>query len=179
MSLFTDLDKNPLPVTNGPDTRAQSHLDWILGYVGYFNELLWFVRQIIGGIGGVFGYGADPTLTAKVKENTVPNMTVVINPFAGFYDIYPFRVPDELTTEAFVAPVSDERIDLVVASGDTGAFRIYIGEEDPSPVAPSPLYGDVSLAKIHHRVGETKIVQDDFSGNTDGYIEDVRIFINI
>ncbi len=173
------LPENP-PILAEGDKNTLAHVLWIQRHMAHIEQIQWWIRQIGGGGNqGVYAYNPLYGDVAKVKENAIPDMSVVINPFAGFYSLSPFRVPDELVTEPLVAPISDIRIDRVVANGPTTSFKIYLGAEAASPVAPAAQDGDVTLAYIHHRIGETKILTDDFTGNTDGWVEDARVFMNM
>jgi microcystin-dependent protein len=73
------------------------------------------------------------------------------------------------TTSAFVAPVANPRIDLLVYSTTSSDIAVRAGTEAGSPTAPTPSTGDVVLCSIYHRVGETTIEERDDS--TNGYIK--------
>ena len=162
------------------DRSAVNHAAWLETFRKSLQVLQRFVTAMGGGADGVWAVFDEADDVGKVKANTVPNMTVKLRPFWGFVDNVPFLVPDELVTTALVAPTSNPRIDTVVARalpGLEGEFAIHAGTEASSPTAPSIGDGEVLLAWIHHRPGETSIKNTDDS--TNGYIEDKRTFTNI
>lgn len=174
--------ENPVypPIVTTGSTKSIDHKEWLKDLVDQINVLQWFLNAIVGGggIDGVWAYGPSPFEVGKVRANTIPNMTVVIQPFAGFVDNVPFRIPDQLVTSTLSAPISDDRIDVVVARASTNSFVVIMGVESSSPTAPPIQDSDVKLAEIYHRVGETEILNSDESPNDQGYITDFRTLIN-
>lgn len=174
--------ENPraVPMQRTGDRSAVNHLAGLEEYRAAIQVMQQFLHAFAGGEDGVWAVGADPDDSGKVKANTVPNMSVKLRPTWAFIDGVPFRVPNELVTSLLTAPSANPRIDTVVARalpGLTGEFAIRTGAEASSPTAPSVGDGEVLLAWIHHRVGETSIKNTDDA--TNGYIEDKRTFTNV
>jgi len=107
-------------------------------------------------------------IAALVKASNPADMTLIVEPLnmAGFDQNILYAGG---TTSAFVAPVSNPRIDLVVYSTTASALAVRTGTEAGSPSAPIPTAGDVVLCSVYHRVGETSIADRDAGSN--GYIK--------
>ena len=141
-------------------------------------NLEWFVTQLIGGTDGIFAYGAVLNDSLEVVAAGTPDMTVILKLGAGVYSSVPFRKASNETSDAMVAPVStgDNRIDTVAVIAATGLLNIHTGVEDPTPSAPSVSAGELKVAEVYHRFGESAIYNTDTTG--EGYITDFRSFIN-
>lgn len=109
-------------------------------------------------------------MSALVSQQSTPNMTLKVNPFA-------IATLDQVVTftggntGTMTAPVSNPRIDLVVYSTTGSAVAVRAGSEGVTPSEPTPTDGDVVLCSVYHRVGETTILERDVSPNTQGYIK--------
>lgn len=107
-------------------------------------------------------------LAALVSEQGTPGMTLAVRPFA-------IAAADQVVnyaggnTASYTAPTANPRIDLLVYSTTSSALAYRTGTESASPTEPSPSNGDIVLASIFHRVGETSIKERDDS--TNGYIK--------
>ncbi len=103
-----------------------------------------------------------------VQQQSSPNMTVKVLPINAFMN--EFNVSNAGgNTGTITAPVSNPRIDLVVIQSSNNTIQVRTGSENASPVVPTPTSGDVVLAEIYNRVGETSIKDQDDS--TNGYIQ--------
>lgn len=105
---------------------------------------------------------------ALVSEQSSPNMTLAVTAFSisALDQIVDFAGGN---TPTMTAPVSNTRIDLVVYDTVNSIIAIRTGTENASPVRPTPTSGDITLAAIFHRVGETSLKEQDDS--TNGYIQ--------
>ena len=147
------------------------------------NDLTTYIANLVTGsigtatdlVGGstklTEGLGVLPRATAAlVSEQTTPNMTLKVNPFA-------IAVLDTIVsytggnTSTFTAPVSNPRIDLIVYRTGSSDIAVRTGTEGVSPTEPTPTSGDIVLASVYHRVGETTLRERDISPNTQGYIK--------
>lgn len=110
--------------------------------------------------------GNNPrSYSALVSQQNAPDMTLKVNPFGiGRLSFTGGNTP------TISAPVSNDRIDLVVYSTVSSAVAIRGGAEAVSPVTPTPQNGDIVLAEVYNRVGETAIYERDFAPNQQGYI---------
>ena len=76
---------------------------------------------------------------------------------------------------SFTAPTTNPRIDIL-SINDSGTLVRTAGDEDASPTAPTVPAGEIPIAQVFNRVGQTSITDTDDSSN--GYIEkDLRPFI--
>lgn len=107
--------------------------------------------------------------TLVSQDTTSGSMKVSVNPFSFIYNGTTYSVASSTLTSSMVAPVTNPRIDLIVYSTTSVAIAIRTGTEAASPTAPTPTEGDIVLATISHRVGETKILETDDS--TNGFIK--------
>lgn len=104
-----------------------------------------------------------------VSQQTSPNMTLLVQPFARAYRGGIINYAGGSTT-TMVAPVSNPRYDLIVYSTVGAAIAVRTGTEGSSPQRPTPTPGDIVLCDVYHRVGETSILERNVSPNTQGYI---------
>ncbi len=113
--------------------------------------------------------GSRPRSPASlVSQQTSPNMTLKINPFAIAILDKNVRYTGG-NTGTIVAPVTNPRIDLVVYSTSSSTIVVRGGTETASPAEPSPQGGDIVLCSVYNRVGETSIKEND--DTTNGYIK--------
>lgn len=112
--------------------------------------------------------GTKPIVkTILAHEHAAPDMTIKVAPFslAGTDKQINFIGGD---SPVFTAPTVNPRIDILVYDIAAAALEIRVGEENASPVAPVLESGDVAIANVYHRVGETVI--KNISDSTNGYI---------
>lgn len=109
------------------------------------------------------------TRSTLVSQQSSPNMTLVVQPFSYVNGNTTITFVGG-NTGTMVAPVSNSRYDLIVYRPSGSAVAIVTGTEAASPSLPTPLNGDIVLASILHRVGETTILDRNVSPNTQGYI---------
>ena len=103
-----------------------------------------------------------PDLTLKVSPGN-PYFGTTLVEFAGG------------NSPEFTAPTTHPRIDIL-SINDSGTLVRTAGDEDDSPTAPAVPVGDMPIAQVYNRVGQTSIKDTDDSSN--GYIEkDLRPFI--
>lgn len=103
-----------------------------------------------------------------VSELASPGLTLTVSPFS-FSSLTADVDYTGGTSGTFTAPVSNPRIDLLVYSTTGSALAIRSGAEAVSPTKPTPTDGDIVLAQIYNRVGQTTILEQDDS--TNGYIK--------
>lgn len=106
--------------------------------------------------------------SSLVTQTATPGLTLTLLPFAiasGTNNINYIGG----TTSAFTAPTVYPRIDLIVYSTASSAIAYRTGTEGASPSEPTPTSGDIILASVYHRVGETIIYDRDQT--TNGYIK--------
>lgn len=165
------------PIASGIRT-AQNHYDWLEDVLAHLDVLNWFIRAAFGDADGVIAYATDGTDSLKIEATgSVPTMAVMLHAGAGFVDGVPFRVSEEIQSDTMVAPTAEDRIDTIGYNPQTQEIVIYEGEEATPPVALDVSDGEIKLAEIYHRVGETAIYDSDNSG--EGYITDERTFVNV
>ena len=104
-------------------------------------------------------------------------MSVRLSPGAAFLRGVPCMAMGELVSDAFVAPVSDDRVDFVGLNALTQSIYIIPGEEGdtaiPTPPDPDTTYPPLfPVCAVYHRPGEASIKTEDDS--TNGYIVDLR-----
>jgi hypothetical protein len=172
---------NPHPLESGVSSssiRAQATLDWFIAVREAIAELQQFFNTVIGGgIDGIIAFGDDVDASYRTSATSPVSMRVTIEAGWAFVDGVPFRMIGDYTTPNFVAPVTDDRIDTLAASAITRSITIYTGNESSSPVAPAVTgEGEIEIAQIYHRPGETSIKNSDDS--TNGYISDTRVWGN-
>jgi microcystin-dependent protein len=106
-------------------------------------------------------------ISSHVSESGTPDMKLYVHPFAVSADTE--IVFDGGESPTFTAPVTDPRIDLLVYNSDILSLAIREGVEDSDPVEPQSNIGDIVLASVYHRVGETSLNEIDDA--TNGYIK--------
>lgn len=111
--------------------------------------------------------GKPRTYQTLVQEQATPDMTLKVLPFKVAVNE---KIVDYAggNTSAFTAPVTNPRIDLLVYDTAGSALAIRAGSEAASPSAPAPTSGDIILAEIYHKVGETSVKETNDTIN--GYI---------
>jgi hypothetical protein len=149
----------------------------------------WLLVTLMGsdGTDGVFASSRLNGVEAGLVEATGPEtLTVTIKAGVFVVDDLPFRVVADHTTAVFEVPVSEDRIDLVLAAAKgcddaitVDSFVVIEGDENDPPVAPAVPEGMVLLAEIYCRPGMTVIKDTDVSPNDEGYITDSRHMINV
>ncbi len=103
--------------------------------------------------------------SSLVSEQSSPNMTLAISNFS-ITALDKFVTYLAGNTGTITAPVSNSRIDLVVYDTVNSVIAVRGGTENASPSAPTPTSGDIVLASVFHRVGSTKILEEDDSTNS-------------
>jgi hypothetical protein len=167
----------PPPIDNG-DMSAASHKTWLENFliaVQRLQAICWF---------GISGGDTKPPTYVIAGLNALaqgtPNMTVQVQAGAGFVQFCPvFQLAAASTSPAWTAPVSAARIDAVWLDGYTMTPQYSLGSESTPTVPASVPVNGLLLAHIHHKVGETAIVNANSSnadpGGSNGWIEDVRV----
>lgn len=105
-------------------------------------------------------------VSASVSEKATPDMALKVNQFA-VASLDQSIIYGGGTTPTITAPVTNPRIDLIVYA--SGVITVRTGTEAAGPVRPTPTNGDIVLASVYNRVGETKLLERDDS--TNGYIQ--------
>ena len=129
----------------------------------------------------LLGQGQKPLTYVYQEMDAVPTptpgMQIVLNPGIGFVNAVPVLCITSQTSPAFVPPASTGglRIDTVAVEATTSTMVIHPGVEVSSPstpAAPGVASSEELLAYVHHRHGETSILNSD--DGTNGYIVDAR-----
>ena len=107
-------------------------------------------------------------MASLVHEQDTPDMTLAVE---AFNTVGPTGIVSYAggNTATIVAPVTNPRIDLIVYSTVSSAIAVRGGTEGASPSAPTPTIGDIILAEVYLRVGQT-VIRDRDSGSTRSYI---------
>lgn len=100
---------------------------------------------------------AEVAANFAAHEAAIPDMTVVID--AGkLWDGNTHTAKIQQTTSAFVAPITNPRIDRIAIDTATGNLVVIPGTEAASPVVPSYSNGQFPLCQVALVVGQTSIV---------------------
>lgn len=102
-----------------------------------------------------------------VTAQTSPNLTVKISKGAALVAGVLTSSDAVASLSGFAAPSANPRIDIVQLSTG-GVISRKAGTENVSPSAPSVDSGNIKLAEVYNRVGQTSIKNTDDSSN--GYI---------
>ena len=116
--------------------------------------------------------GGDAWL--KVTAQGSPDLTVAVSTGAAFVAGVLTSAAATASLSGFAAPASDPRIDIVQIS-DAGVVSRKAGTEAGSPSAPSVDSGNLKLAEVYNRVGQTSVKDTDDASN--GYITDSRVHL--
>jgi len=159
--------------------RASTHLDWLLTQRTRGNYLASHMYYNNGGRNGCVVF--DDTDTLKVVATSPTSMQVDVSAGAGQFrtvggDVGLYVQDSATTLDAFTAPVSNDRIDVIQFNFDTWEIEVLEGTEDASPSAPSVSSTAIKLAEIYLRPGATSIEDADDASN--GYITDGRTLTN-
>lgn len=103
---------------------------------------------------------SSPNLTVQVSKGTC----LVAGVLAGDTD-------GVSSLTGFAAPSANPRIDIVQIS-NVGVITRKAGTENVSPTAPSPDAGNLKIAEVYNRVGQTSIKNTDDASN--GYITNME-----
>ena len=137
-------------------------------------ELLHFVlAHAWSGVDGVLrGVTADDL---DVKATSPASLSVDAQPGYALISDFPYHLSAVTATGDVLAPVTDDRIDLVQARLGTWDISVKMGTEAPMPSAPPPDEDAIPIAELFLRPGMTSIKDTDDS--TNGYIIDARNFL--
>lgn len=95
-------------------------------------------------------------------QQSTPDMTVQVDPGSIFSGTTLTTVAAQ-NTSAFTAPVTNPRIDRIVADHGTGTIAVITGTEAVSPVPPAIPYGNVPVAQVALTTSTTSIVNADIT----------------
>lgn len=120
----------------------------------------------------------DPDMNAtrylRAKAQDTPDLTLKVSPANVYFGntLVEFAGGN---SPSFTAPTSNPRIDIL-SLNDTGTLIRTAGDEGVTPTAPTIPAGNIPIAQVYNRVGQTSIKDEDDSSN--GYIyKDLRPFI--
>jgi len=137
-------------------------------------ELIHFLlARLSGGRDGIVRGAAADDL--KVEATSPSSMSVAVQPGYAFISGFPYKLGEETQTVDVTAPVSQPRIDLVLARLDTWDVNVKTGTEAASPSPPPADADSIALAEIYLRSGMSSIKDTD--DGTNGYLTDVRSFV--
>ncbi len=105
----------------------------------------------------------------KVVAQDTPGLTLKVNPGVAIVDGTIVKYAGG-NTGTFVAPVSDDRIDIVSIDAG-GTINITQGVEDASPVAPAYPADETVLCEVYLRPGCTEILNEDDSAEAYLYLD--------
>ena len=114
--------------------------------------------------------GGDAWL--KTTAQGSPNLTVAVSTGAAFVAGVLTSAAATASLTGFAAPATNPRIDIVQIS-TAGVISRKAGSENVSPSAPAVDAGNLKLAEVYNRVGQTSVKNTDDASN--GYITDSRI----
>jgi len=126
------------------------------------------MAKVIGGMDGIPRYGGDgaPNELAVVPTDPV-SMVVTVTAGAALIDNEAARLLVDTDTAALVAPVANDRIDLVQlvlgVEGEYDSVNVKTGVEDPAPEAPVVDDGALALATILLTTATTEIEEEDIT----------------
>lgn len=161
---------NP-PISSGTK-KAKDHKDWLEDVVDCLEMMQRVMRAMVGNEDGVLYYGTIDDESLEAVAASPVSMSVKVKLGIGFLDGVPFRKAAQTVTAAMTAPTSSPRIDTIAVTASTGAIVVHTGDEAAVPTAPSISAGELKLAEVYHRVGESAVYDADTSG--EGYITDCR-----
>lgn len=172
---YPEFPLNP-PIEASGATSGQSHLDWLTDEVVPMLHTMHLMADHIWPGDGVIGLWPTPYPGLLVHKQSSPTMKIEVDPGLCKMDtgIYGLRL--KFTSITLIPPASDDRIDIVEVSPETGKLLITQGVADASPSAPSTTSGYFKIAEIYHRTGESSIKDSDDA--TNGYITDKRTYAN-
>ena len=108
-------------------------------------------------------------------EQSTPDLTLKVSPGQIYFGSTLVEFAGG-NSPSFTAPTTNPRIDIL-SINDSGTLVRTAGDEDASPSAPSVPAGEIPIAQVYNRVGQTSIKDEDDSSN--GYIQkDLRPFLN-
>lgn len=114
------------------------------------------------------------SLRLKVQAQASPNLTVKVGKGTCIVSGGHTGIAAELASlSGFAAPSANPRIDIVQIS-TSGVITRKAGTESASPSPPAVDSGNLLLATVYNRVGQTSIKDTDDASN--GYITDARVY---
>jgi len=180
---YKNPDRHPILLTSATTqtVSGQTTLDYFDKIAAAIEMQQWLFFALVSSVDddGVMAVGLLNGLDGgKVSAASTPSMKVNVQGGVFFVDYVPFRIMSDYTSADFVAPVSNPRIDAIVASATLGAMAIIPGVEEAVPSVPAVGTGEVLLASIYLRTGMVTIEDSDVSPFTEGYITDQRVMLN-
>lgn len=113
------------------------------------------------------------------REQAVPNMTLEVLAGIAWFTQNSYVNFAGGNSPAFVAPVTNPRIDVLTIRSD-GVLYVIQGTEAVSPTVPTIPSTDIPLAQVYNVVGETVIHDNDSQVVGQGYIQyDLRPFVQV
>jgi hypothetical protein len=154
---------NPISFPNTPGSVNQALISDGAGNLS-FGDVVSTDNPLISAATYLFARQQEtPDLTLRVEAGNVYFGNQVVQ-FAGG------------NSSSFTAPSSDPRIDILSLDSNGNLVRTE-GTEDSSPTAPDVPAGNIPIAQIFNRVGQTQINDSDQS-DSNGYIQkDLRPFL--
>ena len=123
---------------------------------------------------GVVGGGSGTTIL-KATAQSAPNLTVQVAAGTCFIaGVFTGIATATASLTGFAAPATNPRKDIVQIS-NAGVISRKAGTEGASPTAPTVDAGNLKLAEVYNRVGQTSVKNTDDA--TNGYITDSRVFL--
>ena len=166
------------PYSQTGDRKASTHKAWLEDVVTAIESLQRLIGLTMGGLTGVYAYGASPGVNSFKGTVTGADMIVTIGIGGALLNGIPQwnEVADSVSFSGD-DPTSDPRIDLITWDFEAGAVNVETGVENASPSTPALPDNHIALVTVYHRVGETTIKSSDLADGN-GYITDVRVRIN-
>lgn len=115
------------------------------------------LQYLLGGAGSFIVGDSD---SLKVKQQTVPNMTLIVQAGGGVVEGQPVALFSEVTTPALTAPTTNPKIAIIQIDQDS-ELSVKYGAEAGSPSAPSPDANKMVLAEVLINVADTSLVNAD------------------
>lgn len=163
----------PLDVTGS--RRADDHAGWLRKVRGALEEAHFALYMLWGGLDGVVQVGAVPADSLKVIATAPASLNVTVNAGAAsaFESVCRRKVAG---TVSIPAPVTHPRIDLLQFNMTTRLPSRKAGAEAVAPVAPTADANCIPLAQVYCRPAMASVKDADDS--VQGYLTDVRVFVN-
>jgi len=151
------------PIQSGIVT-AQNHLDWLIDFREAFELFQDFMAMYLSDAQDVVvPFGTIGISTLKVVPDSPTSMEVSVTRGIGFVDRVPYSLLVNTLSAVLIAPVTDPRIDIVVAEPNGKTFKVIAGTEAGSPSPPSTPTGNLLLAELSIIVSQTSIEAGDIT----------------
>ena len=152
-----------VPIEGGDDI-AQSHLDWLIDFRNALELFQDFMAMYLNDAQDVcIPAGAEGINVLKVVPDSPTSMEVSVTRGICVVDRVPYALLIDTLSPVIIAPVTNPRIDIIVANPQGKTFDVITGTEAGSPVAPTAPTGTLKLCEIDLIVSQTSIEVGDIT----------------